>query len=84
MLRRDRSDAAGIPAEMVRPDLPLLRTIGSRCIALQGTVGACVSCKIYEARPQACRNFQPGSPLCLEARQAQLKGEIKPWPTTQV
>jgi uncharacterized protein len=72
ILRRDRSDAVGIPPEMVRTDLPLLKTVDSRCVALDGVVGSCVSCKIYENRPEACRRFVPGSLLCLEARKAVL------------
>jgi len=72
ILRRDRSDAAGIPSQMVRADLPLMRTEGSRCVALEGVVGQRVGCSIYGERPTACRNFQPGSALCLEARKAVL------------
>jgi Fe-S-cluster containining protein len=30
---------------------------GKPCIALQGTVGECVSCSIYENRPNPCRDF---------------------------
>lgn len=70
ILKRDRSDAAAIPFDMLRFDLPLMKTTGSRCVALEGVVGSCVSCKIYEARPSACRSFKAGSPLCLEAREA--------------
>jgi Fe-S-cluster containining protein len=70
VLRRDRSDATGIPAAMQRTDYPLLKTQGNRCCALRGTVGQSVSCSIYQDRPRACQQFQPGSPLCLEARKA--------------
>lgn len=70
VLRRDRSDAVGIPPAMLRDDYPLMRTEGARCVALRGEVGERCSCAIYEARPLACRNFQPGSMLCLEARTA--------------
>jgi Fe-S-cluster containining protein len=70
VLRRDRSDAVGIPPEMVRHDYPLLRTEGNRCVALTGDVGVSTGCSIYEARPDACRSFTPGSVLCLEARKA--------------
>jgi Fe-S-cluster containining protein len=72
VLRRDRSDATGIPAEYLRTDYPLLKTDPcGRCIALRGEVGRGVACAIYEHRPNACRSFQPGSTLCLEARQSQ-------------
>ena len=70
VLKKDRSDAVNIPLEFVRQDFPLLKTVNNRCVALQGEVGNCVSCAIYEARPAACRNFQKGSQLCLEARKA--------------
>ena len=72
ILRRDRSDAVNIPEAMVRADLPLMRTTESRCVALSGEVGHRVGCTIYDARPSACRNFVPGSALCLEARKAVL------------
>jgi len=68
ILRRDRSDAVGIPEEMIRQDLPLLKTTGGRCIALTGKVGVSTGCSIYVARPSACRAFVAGSVLCLEAR----------------
>ncbi len=72
VLRRDRSDATGIPADYLRTDYPLLKTDPcGRCIALRGEVGRGVACAIYEHRPNACRSFQPGSTLCLEARQSQ-------------
>ncbi|CAB4136122.1 Putative zinc- or iron-chelating domain containing protein [uncultured Caudovirales phage] len=70
MLKRDRSDAAGIPANLIRDDYPLLKTCNNRCAALSGVVGESVSCTIYENRPQACRQFKAGSLLCLEARQS--------------
>jgi Fe-S-cluster containining protein len=77
VLRRDRSDAAGIPPEMVRTDLPLLKTQGARCVALLGTVGQCTGCKIYDVRPVACRNFEPGGMLCREARRERLTKRIE-------
>jgi Fe-S-cluster containining protein len=72
VLKKDRSDAVKIPKEMLREDYPLMKTKNSRCVALEGTVGKCVSCKIYNGRPDACRKFLPGSFLCLEARKAVL------------
>lgn len=45
-----------------------------RCVALHGTIGAAVSCAIYEYRPSACREFAPlavlgrGDEACSEAR----------------
>lgn len=70
VLRRDRSDAGGIPAEMVRGDLPLMRTVGNRCVALVGTPGVATGCAIYAERPAACKAFRPGGALCIEARRA--------------
>lgn len=47
-----------------------------RCIALEGEIGRCVRCAIYERRPSVCREFtisgQDGrrNELCDRARQA--------------
>lgn len=38
------------------------------CVALGGRVGDCVSCSIYEVRPNACRHFRPASLECKLAR----------------
>jgi Fe-S-cluster containining protein len=44
------------------------------CTALRGTIGARVSCAIYERRPDECRKFTAGSPDCHKARaQAGIK-----------
>ena len=68
IFKRDRSDATGIPAEMQRTDYPLMKTENNRCVALEGEVGTAVKCSVYNCRPTACRLFEPGSKLCLEAR----------------
>jgi Fe-S-cluster containining protein len=73
VLKRDRSDAINIPKEMVRSDFPLMKTIDNRCIALDGKVGQSVCCKIYDDRPNSCRQFEPGSHLCREARKKVLE-----------
>jgi Fe-S-cluster containining protein len=39
------------------------------CVALDGLVGSQCSCRIYEARPRACRDFTPGSEVCIAARE---------------
>ena len=50
------------------PDTP------GRCIALSGTIGENVSCKIYPNRPSSCSEFAPlatlgyGDASCNEAR----------------
>jgi len=46
-----------------------VRWAGDRCAALEGEVGACTTCRIYERRPSPCRSCQPGSRPCLVARQ---------------
>jgi Fe-S-cluster containining protein len=38
------------------------------CVAFEGTLGARCGCSIYEDRPSVCREFEPGSDLCREAR----------------
>jgi Fe-S-cluster containining protein len=38
------------------------------CTALTGEVGTACRCRIYERRPEICREFQPGSFGCLVAR----------------
>ena len=39
-----------------------------RCAALTGKLGEKVACGIYEWRPSPCREFEAGSPVCLQAR----------------
>jgi uncharacterized protein len=39
-----------------------------RCSALSGEIGNCVSCKIYEARPDVCRGFEKDGNTCRFAR----------------
>ena len=38
-----------------------------QCAALEGGLRSC-RCTIYEQRPTLCREFEPGSEDCLEAR----------------
>ena len=38
------------------------------CVALEGIAGSRCGCGIYEARPNACRQFEAGSKVCREAR----------------
>src|SRR5689334_99498 len=47
-----------------------VRWVGDRCAALDGEVKACVSCRIYDTRPQTCRDCAPGSDACHVARRA--------------
>jgi len=39
-----------------------------RCAALDGEIGSCVSCRIYDNRPEVCRNFERGDDSCRFAR----------------
>ena len=39
------------------------------CVAFRGQIGGRCGCSIYQARPQGCRRFEVGSPLCKVARQ---------------
>lgn len=50
------------------PTYRALACPGGRCCALEGQVGESTSCAIYEARPGACRAFEPGGNDCLAAR----------------
>lgn len=43
-------------------------SFGDSCKFLRGTPGKRVSCRIYETRPEVCRDFKPGSKRCKEAR----------------
>lgn len=38
------------------------------CAAFEGNAGSTCSCRIYEGRPSACRQFEVGSQACREAR----------------
>ena len=44
------------------------RVENGQCVALEGTIGECVSCTIYEDRPAVCRTFEMASNDCLRAR----------------
>jgi len=39
-----------------------------QCVALHGTIGETVRCKIYRRRPRLCRSFPPGCAECNDAR----------------
>lgn len=42
-----------------------------RCMALSGSAGRRVSCRIYHVRPSPCRRVQAGSELCRRYRREQ-------------
>jgi Fe-S-cluster containining protein len=41
---------------------------GERCGGLDISTPGLYPCAIYDVRPQGCRDVEPGSPCCLEAR----------------
>ncbi len=68
-----RIDAMRLPAEMqgqVQDGelMTVRRPGGIRCVALEGELGVCVSCRIHPLRPDACRRFEQGSDECHAAR----------------
>jgi hypothetical protein len=44
------------------------------CAELAGAPGGACGCRIYEDRPLACRQLEPGSRGCLEARERLARG----------
>jgi hypothetical protein len=66
-LRQGSAEEAGELVEKLatRPD-----SVGRFvCAELNGAPGGACACRIYESRPRACRQLEPGSPGCFEARQ---------------
>ncbi|KAA5972098.1 MULTISPECIES: YkgJ family cysteine cluster protein [Pantoea] len=60
----EADDAGGlVPTDLTEPLSLLMRNMRGtndrtpRCVALQGEIGGCVSCGIYEQRPTPCREF---------------------------
>lgn len=47
---------------------PGIRVKDGRCKALTGQVGNKVACSIYDKRPDACSQFEPGGRGCKELR----------------
>jgi Fe-S-cluster containining protein len=50
------------------PHFRFIKNDGVHCGALDVSVAGKYPCAIYDARPQGCREVEPGSPCCLEAR----------------
>lgn len=66
-----------VPPWMTRDDRffgPVMRERNGRCIALSGEIGKQVRCRIYENRPQVCKDFAPGCSYCEDARKRHLFG----------
>ncbi len=74
----EADDAPGgtVPVALTRQVHAQLRCMAgtesspARCVALAGEVGDRVSCRIYAQRSSSCRELQPGSEKCLQARAA--------------
>lgn len=64
----DDAAIALIPEALVDPSGAGMAWDAGRCSALDGEVGRCVACRIYEVRPLVCRDCEPGDPECLIAR----------------
>jgi len=68
----------GVPARLtVRVDAfrrAMRQGRKGRCLALRGTPGRRVACRIYERRPSVCRNFQPAWAEALPAPGASRPG----------
>jgi hypothetical protein len=50
------------------PHFRFIKNGGDYCGALDVSVGGKYPCGVYAVRPQGCRDVEPGSPCCLEAR----------------
>ncbi|MBX3227845.1 MAG: YkgJ family cysteine cluster protein [Labilithrix sp.] len=50
------------------PYFRFVKNDGERCAGLDRTDPQRYPCAIYEVRPAGCREVEPGSPCCLEAR----------------
>lgn len=60
----EAEDGGGVvPVDLTEPLNLFMRNMrgtndrAPRCVALQGEIGSCVSCGIYEQRPTPCREF---------------------------
>lgn len=48
------------------------------CIAFEGEVGVTARCLIYEHRPEACRQFEPGEERCRTVVFVEITRKGKP------
>ena len=68
------AEARGIPADLTEPINPRFSCMAGtnrrapRCVALDGTLGIDVGCRVYLQRPEPCREVQAGDSQCLKAR----------------
>ncbi|WP_298597890.1 YkgJ family cysteine cluster protein [Zoogloea sp.] len=68
------AEARGLPPALTEQVNPWLGCMAGtnrrapRCAALDGTIGSEVGCRVYEQRPDPCREVQAGDSQCLKAR----------------
>ena len=80
------ADATGLPApltEQLTPTLACMRGTNAaspHCVALHGSVGTAVACRVYAARPSPCREVQPGDSQCSRARARHGLAALPPVP----
>lgn len=67
-------EARGLPAELTEQLNPWFSCMAGtnrrapHCVALDGTLGIDVGCRVYLQRPEPCREVQAGDSQCLKAR----------------
>jgi Fe-S-cluster containining protein len=76
----------GVPSRLtVRVDIfrrAMRQGRKGRCIALRGTPGRRVACKIYERRPSVCRTFEPAwaeGPAGIRCHEARTRLGLPPF-----
>jgi Fe-S-cluster containining protein len=63
------TQAQGEEGELIPKLGTRLDALGRRaCVAFAGNLGQACVCTIYSDRPEACRQFEVGGALCIEAR----------------
>jgi hypothetical protein len=50
------------------PYFRFMKNHGARCAGLDTSVEGLFPCGVYDGRPEGCREVEPGSPCCMEAR----------------
>lgn len=50
------------------PYFRFMRNDGQRCVGIADSPPGRYACAVYDGRPEGCREVEPGSPCCMEAR----------------
>lgn len=50
------------------PYFRFMRNDGQRCVGIADCPPGRYACSVYDGRPEGCREVEPGSPCCMEAR----------------